>query len=76
MAIMGHSGGSKVHSMYTHVELPVKRQAIAALEAWVNLQHEELKKKEQEHASTEAARTETGPCQERGPKTVEEEIAS
>jgi integrase len=75
MAIMGHSGGSKVHSMYTHVELPIKRQAVAALEAWVNLQHEELKKKEQEHASTEAERTETGPCQERGPKTVEEENA-
>jgi len=35
MALMGHSGGSKVHSMYTHVELPIKRQAIAQLQKWV-----------------------------------------
>jgi integrase len=40
MAIMGHSGGSKVHSMYTHVELPIKRQAISQLEAWVNQQQQ------------------------------------
>lgn len=34
MALMGHSGGSRVHSMYTHVELPIKREAIAKLEQW------------------------------------------
>ena len=32
MALMGHSSGSSVHSTYTHVELPVKRDAIARLE--------------------------------------------
>jgi len=40
MALMGHSAGSKVHSIYTHVELPVKREAIARLEKWVNLQRQ------------------------------------
>ncbi|MEN6532647.1 MAG: site-specific integrase [Bryobacteraceae bacterium] len=35
MALMGHSSGNKVHSTYTHVELPVKREAIARLEEWV-----------------------------------------
>ena len=37
-ALMGHSSGEKVHSAYTHVELPVKREAIARLEKWVATQ--------------------------------------
>jgi integrase len=53
MAIMGHSGGSKVHSMYTHVELPIKRQAISQLEAWVNQQQQQPTEQEQTNASTE-----------------------
>jgi integrase len=40
MALMGHSAGSKVHSIYTHVELPVKREAIARLEKWVDQQRQ------------------------------------
>ena len=35
MALMGHSSGKSVHSTYTHVELPVKREAIARLEQYV-----------------------------------------
>jgi integrase len=38
MALMGHSAGSKVHATYTHIELPVKRRAIARLEEWVGQQ--------------------------------------
>ncbi len=38
MALMGHATGSKVHSTYTHVELPVKREAIARLQQWVATQ--------------------------------------
>jgi integrase len=34
-ALMGHSSGEDVHSRYTHVELPVKREAIRKLEAWM-----------------------------------------
>ena len=34
-ALMGHSSGEDVHSMYTHVELPMKREAIRKLQAWV-----------------------------------------
>jgi integrase len=34
MSLMGHSGGSRVHGTYTHVELPVKRKAIKRLEEW------------------------------------------
>jgi integrase len=33
-ALMGHSDGGDVHSIYTHVESPVLRDAIARLEAW------------------------------------------
>jgi integrase len=74
MALMGHSSGSKVHSNYTHIELPAKRKAIRLLEAWVNQQQEELKK-EHDNASTQTDRSETGPGTEAGkPKTLEEEI--
>jgi integrase len=41
MALMGHSSGSRVHSIYTHVELPIKREAIARLEQWVKLQRQQ-----------------------------------
>src|SRR5439155_27150438 len=51
MALMGHSSGSKVHAIYTHIELPAKRKAIRMLETWVNQQQEELKQ-EQNDAST------------------------
>jgi integrase len=32
--LMGHSSGGDIHSLYTHVELPLLRDAIARLEAW------------------------------------------
>jgi integrase len=38
-ALMGHSSGNDVHSIYTHVELPAKRDAIRKLEAWIHQQH-------------------------------------
>src|ERR1035437_4860061 len=37
-ALMGHSSGDSVNSIYTHVELPAKREAIAKLEQWVQRQ--------------------------------------
>jgi integrase len=40
MSLMGHAVAGKVHSTYTHVELPVKRGAIARLEKWVQNQLE------------------------------------
>lgn len=33
-ALMGHSSGEDVNSLYTHVELPLKRDAIRKLEVW------------------------------------------
>ncbi len=39
-ALMGHSSGEEVNSLYTHVELPVKREAIRKLEAWVEAQRQ------------------------------------
>lgn len=47
MAIMGHSDGPKVHSMYTHVDMPAKRKAISQLEAWVNQQRGELNNRQE-----------------------------
>jgi integrase len=37
-ALMGHSSGEDVNSIYTHVELPVKREAIRKLEEWAEAQ--------------------------------------
>jgi integrase len=34
-ALMGHSSGEDVNSIYTHVELPAKRAAIQKLETWI-----------------------------------------
>ena len=74
MALMGHSSGAKVHATYTHIELPVKREAIRKLEAWVKQQSEQ-QIKEQNDASTETERTEAGPSEVRRPKTVEEKVS-
>jgi len=67
MALMGHSSGSRVHSTYTHIELPVKREAIEKLEKWKIHEENLLKeqptdqKQENKHASTESERSESGP---------------
>lgn len=39
-ALMGHSSGEDVHSIYTHVELPLKREAIRKLQEWVQAQQQ------------------------------------
>src|SRR5205814_2737694 len=44
MALMGHSPGSNVHATYTHIELPVKREAIRKLEQWVKDQQKATSK--------------------------------
>ena len=41
MALMGHSLGDGTNAMYTHVEMPVKREAIRKLEAWVEAQRKQ-----------------------------------
>jgi integrase len=43
-ALMGHSSGEDVHATYTHVELPLKREAIRKLEEWRNQQAEKILK--------------------------------
>jgi len=50
-ALMGHSSGEDVHSIYTHVELPIKRDAIRKLEEWV-AQQEALLEKERRSGGT------------------------
>jgi integrase len=54
-ALMGHSSGEEVNSLYTHVELPVKREAIRKLEAWVEAQrrNHETESQGEPHDGTE-----------------------
>ena len=81
MALMGHSPGSQVHATYTHIELPVKREAIAKLEAWKIHQEHLLHNQREEttNASTETGRSENAPCSadtdEAGTQGVEKENA-
>lgn len=70
MALMGHSPGAKIHAVYTHIELPTKREAIRKLEAWVSDQQHQLK--EHHHASSEN-RSKGNPGREAGAQAVEEE---
>jgi len=69
MALMGHSSGSKVHSIYTHVEMPARRLAIERLEQWVQEQ-----RKGGKHASETADRSAS--IAGSGPQTLEKENAS
>jgi integrase len=77
MALMGHSTGKSVHSIYTHIELPNKREAIRKLEAWVKQQREELQhQKEKDNARTQDSGTQSDSGQAAGcPQTLEEENA-
>jgi len=81
MALMGHSTGSQMQATYTHIELPVKRDAIRKLERWVEDQRKELEEKTD---GTESSGTESRSASDTGPydtpqirsETVEEKDAS
>jgi integrase len=85
MALMGHSTGSRVHATYTHIELPVKREAIRKLERWVEDQRqqnalEQIRESEENpDDSTEVDRSKGGPSpDDRGQgrtQTMEKEVA-
>jgi hypothetical protein len=55
-ALMGHSSGEDVNSIYTHVELPAKREAIRKLEVWVATQNNQPKPQGGAHDSAESSR--------------------
>ena len=46
-ALMGHSSGEEVNSLYTHIESPVKREAIRKLEAWVEVERQKQQQEDQ-----------------------------
>lgn len=56
-ALMGHSSGKDVNSIYTHVELPVKREAIRKLEAWVPTHNPQPQPKGGTHDGSETDRS-------------------
>src|SRR5258708_39505661 len=56
-ALMGHSSGEDTNSIYTHVELPVKREAIRKLEAWVEQQKQQSNQQGGRNDNTEISRT-------------------
>lgn len=59
-ALMGHSSGEDVHAIYTHVELPGKREAIRKLEAWVEEQRRLAEKEAPEKEKTNEQHPERG----------------
>ena len=56
-ALMGHSSGEDTNSIYTHIELPAKREAIRKLEAWVEQQKQQIDQQGGRDDSTEVSRT-------------------
>lgn len=56
-ALMGHSSGEDVNSIYTHVELPAKREAIQKLELWVAAQRKAVKEKAEKEKEEANERT-------------------
>ena len=44
-ALMGHSSGEEVNSIYTHVEIGLKREAIEKLERWVRAERKAAKER-------------------------------
>ena len=75
--LMGHVSGGGINAVYTHIELPLKRDAIAHLERWHAEQQRQLKQQEeQSHERAESAgRTNGADNQERHAESVEEENA-
>ena len=64
-ALMGHVSAPGVHGRYTHVELPLRRAAIAALEQWhrqqeVSIDNHPQQFKEDDHERARKARDEVG----------------
>jgi integrase len=59
-ALMGHSSGEDVNSIYTHIELPVKREAIRKLEAWVATQNNQPQPQGGAHDGAESSRPGSG----------------
>lgn len=70
-ALMGHSDGD-INATYTHVELPMKRQAIRQLDAWVAKQRKVLrdqqrrKKEDKQHGNVESEEPEGNDGSEQG----------
>jgi len=59
-ALMGHSSGEDVNSIYTHIELPIKREAIRKLEVWVATQTVQPQSQGGTNDSAENSRTNSG----------------
>jgi integrase len=75
-ALMGHSSGEEVNSIYTHVELPAKREAIRKLERWVRDQQSQLDHQGGSNDRTETRRPGNAEASSPAPdatETVEEE---
>lgn len=73
MALLGHSPAAKIHAVYTHIELPTKREAIRKLEAWMSDQQKQLKEKQ--NANSETCQSESNPGREAGAQSLEEKDA-
>jgi integrase len=56
-SLMGHSSGEDVNSIYTHVELPLRREAIQKLEHWVAAERKAAKEKAEKEKEDENDRT-------------------
>jgi integrase len=76
-ALMGHVSGGGINAHYTHIELPLKREAIAKLERWLTQQqHQQTNKEDTHEPATRSGSTENVGEQAPRAKALEEEDPS
>jgi len=76
-ALMGHVSGGGINAQYTHIELPLKRQAIARLEQWLaEQQHQPNKEETNERAASAGPENVGSGHEDADTETLEEEDAS
>jgi integrase len=70
-SLMGHSSGKEINAVYTHVELPAKREAISKLESWIAMEktRKEKKEKEEANARERSSSNDGGDSEHRAPES-------
>jgi hypothetical protein len=59
-SLMGHSSGGEINAIYTHVELPAKREAIQKLERWIAAEQKARKEKQEADGEERASSNDGG----------------
>lgn len=78
-ALMGHVSGGGINAQYTHIELPLKREAIAKLECWhaaqTKTQADNSRRNDDDRSTIRFGENRPDPIPDGRPQALEEEDA-